>query len=113
MSRYAATMEAVKWLSDNSFLWTTGRGASPRKSILNRPDYKTAGHPWDIRGAFVDGMSFATEGEIPVLNGPNFTIYSGGNFLAKTLETVWAGQAKPDEAMAKIEEQWQKDLDAG
>ena len=37
-------MEAVKWLSDNSFLWTTvGRGASPRKSILDRPDYKTAG----------------------------------------------------------------------
>lgn len=112
--RYAATMEAVKWLSDNSFLWTTeGRGASPRKSILDRPDYKTAGAPWDVRGAFVEGMSFATEGEIPVLNGPNFTIYSGGNFLAKTLETVWAGQAKPEEAMAKIAAQWQKDLDAG
>ena len=44
--RYAATMDAVKWLSDNSFLWTTqGRGASPRKSILDRPDYKTAGAP--------------------------------------------------------------------
>ena len=28
--RYEATMQAVKWLSDNSFLWTTvGRGASP------------------------------------------------------------------------------------
>ena len=38
--------QAVKWLSDNSFLWTTvGRGASPRKSILNTPDYKTAGAP--------------------------------------------------------------------
>ena len=91
-SRYEATMEAVKWLSDNSFLWTTvGRGASPRKSILDRADYKTAGHPWEVRGAFVDGMSFATEGEIPVLAGPDFTIYTGGNFLAKTLETVWAG----------------------
>jgi ABC-type glycerol-3-phosphate transport system substrate-binding protein len=113
-TRYAATMDAVKWLSDNSVLWTTvGRGASPRKSILSRPDYKTAGHPWDIRGAFVDGMSFATEGEIPVLAAQNFTIYSGGNFLAKTLETVWAGIAKPEEAMAKIKEQWQKDLDAG
>ena len=112
--RYKATMEAVKWLSDNSFLWTTvGRGATPRKSILNRADYKTAGHPWAVRGAFVDGMSFATEGEIPVQGGPNFTIYSGGNFLAKTLETVWAGQAKPEEAMAKIKDQWQKDLDAG
>ena len=44
--RYEATMQAVKWLSDNSFLWTTvGRGASPRKSILDRPDDKTAGAP--------------------------------------------------------------------
>ena len=113
-SRYAASMEAVKWLSDNSFLWTTvGRGASPRKSILNRADYKTAGHPWEIRGAFVDGMSIATEGEIPVLAGPDFTIYSGGNFLAKTLETVWAGIAKPEEAMQQIKDQWQRGLDAG
>ena len=94
-------MQAVKWLSDNSFLWTTkGRGASPRKSILDSPDYKTAGLSWDVRGAFVDGMAFATGGEIPVLAGPNFTIYSGGNFLAKTLEQVWAGQTKIDEAMA-------------
>jgi multiple sugar transport system substrate-binding protein len=112
--RYEATMQAVKWLSDNSFLWTTvGRGASPRKSILSRADYKTAGHPWSVRGAFVEGMSFATQGEIPVQAGPDFTIYSGGNFLAKTLEGVWAGQSKPEEAMAKIQEQWQKGLDAG
>jgi len=43
-SRYKATMQAVKWLSDNSFKWTTvGRGAAARKSILARSDYKTAG----------------------------------------------------------------------
>ena len=112
--RYEATMAAVKWLSDNSTLWTTvGRGASPRKSILSQPTYKTAGLPWDIRGAFVEGMAFATEGEIPVQSGPDFTIYSGGNFLAKTLETVWAGTTKPEEAMARIAETWQKGLDAG
>jgi hypothetical protein len=112
--RYEATMQAVKWLSDNSFLWTTqGRGASPRKSILERPDYRTAGAPWEVRGAFVEGMAFATEGEIPVQAGPDFTIYSGGNFLAKTLEGVWAGMTKPEEAMARITEQWQKGLDAG
>jgi hypothetical protein len=112
--RYEATMKAVKWLSDNSKLWTTvGRGASPRASILNLPDYKTAGLPWDVRGAFVDGMSFATQGEIPVQAGPDFTIYSGGNFLAKTLELVWTGQSKPEDAMATITEQWQKGLDAG
>jgi ABC-type glycerol-3-phosphate transport system substrate-binding protein len=112
--RYEASMQAVKWLSDNSFLWTTkGRGASPRKSILENKDYKTGGLSWDVRGAFVEGMAFATAGEIPVLAGPNFTIYSGGNFLAKTLEQVWAGQKKIDQAMAEIQEQWQKDLDAG
>ena len=112
--RYQATMQAVKWLSDNSFLWTTvGRGASPRKSILSRADYKTAGAPWDARGAFVDGMAFATQGEIPVEAGPDFTIYSGGNLLAKALEGVWAGKTKPEEAMAKIAEAWQKGLSAG
>ncbi|MBE2276073.1 MAG: extracellular solute-binding protein [Rhodobacteraceae bacterium] len=112
--RYEATMEAVRWLSDNSFLWTTvGRGASPRKSILANPDYKTAGIPWDKRGAFVDGMSFATILEVPVLDGPDFTIYSGGNLLAKTLENVWAGQKSPAEAMAELQAQWQKSLDKG
>jgi multiple sugar transport system substrate-binding protein len=89
--RHELTMQAVKWLSDNSFLWTTvGRGASPRKSILDRPDYKTAGSPWEMRGAFVDG-----------------------NFLAKTLEGVWSGQTSIDEAMEQIQTQWQDDLDEG
>ncbi|MEQ1956573.1 extracellular solute-binding protein [Mesorhizobium yinganensis] len=112
--RHEATMQAVKWLSDNSFLWTTvGRGASPRKSILERPDYKTTGNPWDIRGAFVDGMSIATVGEIPVVAGPDFTIYSGGNFLAKTLEGVWTGQTAIDAAMEQIQAQWQTGLDEG
>ena len=112
--RYEATIQAVKWLSDNSFLWTTvGRGASPRKSILGRSDYKTAGAPWDVRGAFVDGMAFASVGEIPVVNGPNFTIYNGGNVLAKTLEGVWSGQTKIDDAMSQLQQQWQADLDEG
>jgi multiple sugar transport system substrate-binding protein len=112
--RYDATMAAVKWLSDNSFLWTTkGRGAAARKSILARSDYKSAGHPWSVRGAFIDGMEFATAGEIPVVAAPDFTIYSGGNFLAKTLETVWTGQKAPEVAMQQIQAQWQKNLDQG
>lgn len=113
-ARYEATMKAVKWLSDNSKLWTTkGRGASPRKSILSLPDYKTAGSDWSVRGAFVDGMSIATQGEIPVLAGPDFTIYSGGNFLAKTLEGVWAKSKTIDKAMSEIQAKWQAGLDAG
>ena len=111
-SRYAATMKAVKWLSDNSFLWTTvGRGASPRVSILERPDYRTAGHPWKVRGAFVEGMEFATIFEVPVVAGPEFTIYSGGNFLARTLEGVWAKTKSPEDAMAELQKGWQKMLD--
>lgn len=112
--RYAATMQAVKWLSDNSFLWTTvGRGAAPRKSILARDDYRTAGHPMSVRGAFIDGMEIATILEIPVVAGPEFTIYSGGNYLARTLEGVWAGQKTPEAAMAQLQERWQKGLDKG
>ena len=112
--RHKATLDAVKWLSDNSFLWTTvGRGASPRKSILDHPEYKTAGHPWSVRGAFVDGMAFASIPEIPVVAGPEFTIYSGGNFLARTLEGVWAGSKKPEAAMAELQARWQKGLDKG
>lgn len=112
--RYAATMQAVKWLSDNSFLWTTvGRGAAPRKSILARDDYRTSGHPMSVRGAFIDGMEIATILEIPVVAGPEFTIYSGGNYLARTLEGVWAGQKTPEAAMAQLQERWQKGLDKG
>jgi hypothetical protein len=58
-------------------------------------------------------MEFASIGEVPVVEAPDFTIYSGGNFLAKTLEGVWVGQTSIDEAMEKIEEQWQKDLNKG
>ena len=113
-ARYDATMEAIKWLSDNSFLWTTvGRGAAPRKSILAQEGYKTAGIPWEKRGAFIDGMDIATIYEVPVLDGPEFTIYSGGNFLATTLEGVWAGKTKPAEAMATLQDRWQAALDKG
>jgi len=112
--RYEATAYAMKWLSDNSFLWTTvGRGAACRKSILAREDYKTAGLPWEIRGAFIEGMDFAYEGEIPVLAAPNFTIYAGSNFLAQTLDGVWVGEKSIDQAMDELTAQWQADLDQG
>ncbi len=114
-ARHQATMDAVKWLSDNSFLWCTrGRGTSPRKSIVSRADYKSAGAPWEVRGAFVDGMDYATAiADFPIINGADFNIYSGGNFLAKTLELVWAGQSSIDDAMAKIQDGWQKALEEG
>ena len=111
-ARHAATMQAVKWLSDNSFVWTTeGRGASPRASISGRPDYQTSGIEWALRGAFAKGLSNATVGEIPVSAGPDFTIYTNTGFLARTLEGVWVNKTTPDAGMKEICAQWQQDLD--
>jgi multiple sugar transport system substrate-binding protein len=113
-SRMEATARALKWLSDNSFLWTTkGRGAAVRKSLLARPDYKSAGHDWKVRGAFIDGMPNAVVGEIPVIAGADFTIYTGGGFAAKTMDPVWAKQTTAHEAIIALTKQWQTDLDAG
>jgi multiple sugar transport system substrate-binding protein len=112
--RQEATMKAIKWLSDNSFLWTTvGRGASPRKSITSAPNYKTAGADWKVRGAFVDSMSFATIAPVPVLAADDFQIYSGGNFLATEVAAVVAGKKTIDQFMTDLQTKWQKDLDAG
>ncbi len=112
--RYEETMKAIKWLSDNSFKWTTvGRGGSPRASILNRSDYKTAGPDWSKRGAFIEQLDNATIGEIPVLGGGDFTIYSGGNGMVKILDPVWIGQKSPDQAMEELQALWQKHLDKG
>ena len=102
-SRYSATMDAIKWLSDNSFPWTTGRGVSPRKSVLARPDYKTAGTPWKYRGAFVDGMEYATvQPDLPIEGGDEFNIYSGSNLLVKNLELAWTKQASAGDVMTKF-----------
>jgi len=116
-SRYATTMQAVKWLSDNSFKWTTeGRGAAARKSVLSRADYQTSGLPWAQRGAFVDekALEMAT---IPIgygltEGGFDFIIYAGENYLAQTLDSVWYGEKSIDEAMDLICQKYQEHLDA-
>jgi ABC-type glycerol-3-phosphate transport system substrate-binding protein len=113
-ARYGHTMDAVKWLSDNSFLWTTkGRGASTRKSILARDDYNTAGHPWEVRGAFIEGMDTADLAPIPVLAADDFEIYSGGNFLATQVAAVIAGEKTNEQFMEEVTARWQAGLDAG
>ncbi len=113
-SRYQKTAEALRWLSDNSFLWTTqGRGAATRQSILEREDYRTAGPPWSVRGPFIEGMPDAVVGEIPVKAAPDFTIYTGSGFVATTMDPVWANERAPGEALTSLQERWQQDLDAG
>jgi ABC-type glycerol-3-phosphate transport system substrate-binding protein len=113
-SRYEHTARALKWLSDNSFLWTTeGRGAAVRTSILDREDYRTTGLPWDLRGPFVEGLETAVIGEIPVKAAPDFTIYTGSGFVAQTMDPVWANERSIDEGIAMLAEQWTADLAAG
>ena len=112
--RLEATARALTWLSDNSFLWTTeGRGAAVRRSILAREDYRTAGLPWELRRAFVEGLADAVVGEIPVKAAYDFTIYTDGGFVAQTMDPVWAGERGVEEAIALLAERWRQDLAAG
>jgi multiple sugar transport system substrate-binding protein len=117
-SRNEAAVRAIKWLSDNSLLWTTkGRGAAVRKSILALPAYKTEGLPWEMRGAFVDDKALAMAtvpiGLQVVKGADDFVIYSGDNFLATTLDRVWHGEKSIDEAMDALCKKWQEYLAEG
>ena len=62
---------------------------------------------YDANGLITAVCTDAASGDVLMVAHMN------ADALAKTLETVWAGQAKPEEVMTKIAEQWQKDLDAG
>ena len=66
-------MAAIKWLSDNSFLWTTkGGDIAVRKSVLNQPGYSTPGDP---RSGFIAEVPYADLAEIPITNQDDFNLY--------------------------------------
>lgn len=110
-SRYTATMDAVKWLSDNSFLWTTkGRGASVRSSILNRSDYTTAGYPPAVRQAFISGLKNADLASVPVLTTDDFEVYSGTSFVSQQVAATVAGKQTPENFITTVCTKWQEDL---
>jgi len=113
--RYEATMEAVKWLSDNEFLWTTvGRGAACRKSILNRADYISSGPPQAVHKAFIDSLAFATQtAGVPVIETLELDIYNSGTFLSDQLAAVIAHKTDPKTAMAAIKTKWDAFLQEG
>src|SRR5262249_34949314 len=113
--RYETTVQSMKRLSDDSFLWTTvGRGVSARKSILNRSDYRSAGHPWKVRGAFVDGMDIGTiKYVLPVTAVDDFDYYNGAVAVAKAMDPVWAKQRSIDDGLKTLTQSWQQLLDAG
>lgn len=110
-SRYKATVEAIKWLSDNSFLWTTkGRGASVRTSILDRPDYTTAGYPPAVRQAFVAGLEKADLASVPVTTTDDFEVYSGTSFVSQQVAATLAGRQDASKFVDTICAKWQEDL---
>jgi multiple sugar transport system substrate-binding protein len=113
-SRYENAIKAIKWLSDNTFFWSSkGRGPTVRKSILSRPDYATAVYDDAVGGAFMKGGSNATFYRPPIVATNDFNPYSSLGFIAKTMDPVWAKQASIDDAMKTLADGWQKALDAG
>ena len=114
-TRYAKTMDGIKWLSDNSFLWTTvGRGGACRKSILARADYLTAGPPPAVHKAFIDSLAFATQtAGIPVVESQELDIYASGTFLSDRLADVIAHKMTPKDAMDAVKTKWDAFLQEG
>lgn len=108
-SRYARSAETLKWLSDESFLWTTvGRGAACRKSILERDDYKEAGHGWELRGPFVEGMEFATFNPPKMRNTPDMMYYTSPNLVHRIMDPVWQGERDIDSAVDELCAEWNR-----
>lgn len=106
-SRYARSAEALKWLSDESFHWTTvGRGAACRKSILERDDYKDAGHGWELRGPFVDGMEFATFSPPKMIHTPDMKYYTDPNLVHRVMDPVWQGEKSIEDGVNELCEAW-------
>ncbi len=104
-SRYARSAEALTWLSDESFLWTTeGRGAACRKSILARDDYK--GDRWDYRRPFVEGMEFATFSPPKLIAAPDMQYYTSPNLVHRITEPIWQGDKTIDEGVDELCAAW-------
>lgn len=105
-SRYARSAQALKWLSDESFLWTTqGRGAACRKSILARDDYKA--HRWEYRRPFVEGMDFATFVPPSIKAAPDFKYYTSPNLVHRIIDPVWQGDKSVNEGVDDLCAAWQ------
>ncbi len=112
--RYAATAEALKWLSDNSLPWvTTGRVDTPRKSIRASAAFKDGGWPAAYKSGFLEGMAEAQITDIPKAAAPDFEIYGSSILPAKTMDLVWSKQMSPSAAISSLTQKWQADLNAG
>lgn len=112
-ARYATTAEVLKWISDNTFVWNTvGRGAAVRNEIAAMDGYIEAGHPWEIRGAFVEGLEFASISTPRLKNITDFQYYTGTtNNIHRHMDPVWLGEGDIDAAVDGMIQEWQELLD--
>ena len=97
-------MDAVKWLSDNSFLWTTvGRGASPAQvdpGPARLQDRRPAlGCARRLRRRHVASRRWARSRSWP---GPTSPSTPAATSSPRRSRASGSGQSKPEEAMAKI-----------
>ena len=108
-----AGAKVIKWFSDNSMLWVTeGRGAPPRRSILDDPDYMTLGLDWELRKPFAEAVEYSFFDYLNMVDGGQFAFYAGSSAIVpKSMDPVWAGEKSIEEGLADVEEAWQKILD--
>jgi ABC-type glycerol-3-phosphate transport system substrate-binding protein len=117
-SRYKATMEAIKWISDNDSLWTQGgRGASPRMSIEAEPGYATSdvnGFLPKYREAFVNGLKDANVASIPGPDVADFEYYEiSPSFTQTEVGLVLTGKLSVPNFVTAICQKYQSDIDSG
>jgi multiple sugar transport system substrate-binding protein len=112
-TRHQAGAEALKWLSDNSLLWVTeGRGPSPRRSILENPDFQTGGLPWELRKPFAEAVEYAFFDYLNFVGGNEFAFYSSGtSTVARSMDPVWAGEQTIEQGLEALAAGWQKVID--
>lgn len=115
---YKPTMEAIKWLSDNSWEWVTGaRGVTPRLSLLNRSDYNTTdtnGFLPKYRLAYTQGMKDANVASIPGPDSADFEYYEvSPAYIQTEVGRVLAGQLSIADFMPTVCAKWQSDISSG
>ncbi len=115
---YKPTMEAIKWLSDNSWLWVTGaRGVSPRLSFLDRSDYETTdtnGFLPKYRLAYIEGMKYADVASIPGPDTADFEYYEiSPSFVQTEVSRVLSHQLSVPNFVSTVCAKWQSDINSG
>ena len=99
-------MDAVKWLSDNSFLWTTvGRGAiAAQVDPRTRPTTRPPGIPGRCAAPSSTAWHCDRHRRDPVIAGPTSPSIAAATSWPRRLRRVWAGQTSIDDAMAQLQE---------